>query len=361
VIEQETLPWEIGMVNLQEVLDPLDVVRRLTGHGMQDVYNKIIKRQWTLAAPPLNRVLHAAIRFYHTRQVNLLEEHWRSDLPDLVVSLIPHFNRAILQSLRRLSQSIPFVTVMTDIADYPPHFWIEPQEQYLICGSSRAVEQALALGFPERLIFRTSGMIIHPRFYSSVIVDRALELQMLGLDPSFPTGLVMFGGLGSQAMLEIADRLEEMSSRLQLILICGHNDTLAEALRRQQGRLRKHIVGFTTDVPHYMRLCDFFIGKPGPGSISEALAMHLPVIVERNASTLPQERYNTQWVEEMQVGMVVRSFRFIAAALERILRPEVLSLFRTHAAALNNRAVFEIPSILLQILQGTTRRRLATA
>ncbi len=47
-----------------------------------------------------------------------------------------------------------------------------------------------------------------------------------------------------------------------------------------------------------MHASDFFIGKPGPGSISEALAMKLPVIVERNAWTLPQERYNADWVTE---------------------------------------------------------------
>ena len=33
--------------------------------------------------------------------------------------------------------------------------------------------------------------------------------------------------------------------------------------------------------------------------------MKLPVIVERNAWTLPQERYNADWVRENGVGLVV--------------------------------------------------------
>jgi hypothetical protein len=61
-----------------------------------------------------------------------------------------------------------------------------------------------------------------------------------------------------------------------------------------------------------MALSDFFIGKPGPGSISEALQLHLPVIVECNGKTLPQERYNAEWVAERGFGMVVDSFRKIA-------------------------------------------------
>ena len=58
-----------------------------------------------------------------------------------------------------------------------------------------------------------------------------------------------------------------------------------------------------------MSLADFFIGKPGPGSISEAVAMGLPVIVERNTWTLPQERYNADWVLERNAGLVLPNFR----------------------------------------------------
>ena len=97
-----------------------------------------------------------------------------------------------------------------------------------------------------------------------------------------------------------------------------------------------------------MRLADFFIGKPGPGSISEAIAMKLPVIVESNAWTLPQERYNAEWVREQNVGMVLPSFRGIAKAVEQLLPS--LDQYRARAAAIENRAVFEIPEILERIL-----------
>ncbi len=43
--------------------------------------------------------------------------------------------------------------------------------------------------------------------------------------------------------------------------------------------------------------------------------MKLPVIVERNAWTLPQERYNAEWVLENGVGMVLPGFRDIARAV----------------------------------------------
>ena len=94
-----------------------------------------------------------------------------------------------------------------------------------------------------------------------------------------------------------------------MIAICGRNEKLAAS---DEARCRRgmptHVVGFTSEIPYYMSLSDFFIGKPGPGSISEAIAMKLPVIVERNAWTLPQERYNADWVREKGVGIVVENF-----------------------------------------------------
>jgi len=351
IVTEQQLQCGVHLMNLQELLDSIDPVLKLSGLRLQDLYNWLLKMGWTWGAGMGLRMLQAAIRLYHSSQVRLLEEYWRKNQPTLVVSLIPHFNRAIFQSLRRVTPVTPFVTVLTDLADYPPHFWLEEQEQFVICGSERAVAQARATGLREDQIYQASGMILHPKFYQEIAVDPAAERQRLGLDPDLPTGLIMFGGQGSSVMLKIVRRLEAAKVNLQLIFICGHNERLAAELRRIHGKIRKYVEGFTTEVPYYMRLADFFIGKPGPGSISEALAMKLPVIVERNARTMPQERYNADWVLEKQVGLVVREFGRITETVEELLDPANFARYRSNAAALNNRAVFEIPGMLQEILK----------
>jgi len=349
-IQQQQRPWEVRLVNLQEVLDPLDIFRKLTGRRLQDSYNLMLRKGWTLGTPQMLRALHFLIRLYHPAQVRLLEQYWRQSRPDLAVSLIPNFNRALGESLRRALPGTPLVTILTDLADYPPHFWIERQEQYLICGSEYAVRQARALGHSAERVFRTSGMILHPRFYEPVALDRAAEKERLGLKPDRPTGLVLFGGEGLPVMLKIAQRLERARLDLQLILICGHNEKLRQALLAGRHRLRRLVVGFTDQVRYYMHLADFFIGKPGPGSISEALAMKLPVIVASNAWTMPQERYNARWIRENGFGIVVRSFRHVADAVREMLEPADFQRYRANAASTSNRAVFEIPDILEKIL-----------
>ena len=349
VMERRGEAEGIRLVNLQEVLDEIDVFRKATGIRLQDLYNIALKKGWTLGSAQLLVGMHGVIRLFHRPAVRALEAFWGRERPDLVVSLVPNLNRAMGDALRKLG--IPLATILTDLADYPPHFWMERQEQHFICGTDKAVEQALAMGHrPERL-HRVSGMILNPRFYELPPLDaaeRAAARAKLGFDPQRPVGLVLFGGQGAAVMLEIARRLPQR----QLLAICGHNEKLAGRLRGLPHEAPMFVEGFTREVPRYMQLADYFIGKPGPGSISEAVAMRLPVIVERNASTLPQERYNTEWVREEGVGLVLRNFRGIAPAVERLLAPEAYRSFRAATERIENRAVMEIPAILERIAGG---------
>jgi hypothetical protein len=351
VIDEQNRPpdddeWDVRLVNLQEILGPLDVFRKVTGLELQEIYNQMLARGWTLGSAQGLKFMHGVIRLYHRPAVRMLEKYWASARPDLVVSLVPNFNRALFESVQSTLPEVPYVTILTDIADYPPHFWMEKQEQFLICGSDKAVAQARALGYAEDRIFRASGMILRPTFYQPVTVDRAAERRRIGLDPDRPTGLVLFGGQGSKAMLEIAERLADV----QLILICGKNAGLADRLRALPAKAPRYVEGFTSEIPRYMSLADFFIGKPGPGSISEAVAMGLPVIVERNIWTLPQERYNADWVLERNAGLVLPNFRGIGGAVEELLRD--LPRYRAAVKQIHNRAVFEIPDMLKKILSG---------
>jgi len=353
VIEQQARPWDVRLVNLQEVLDSLDIFRKYLGIRLEDIYNLLLRKGWTLGSAQMLPAMHGIIRLFHRGQVKLLRRFWSTPKPDMVVSLVPNFNRAMFQALSAVDPGIPYVTVLTDLADYPPHFWMERQPQYLICGTDRAVEQARRMGYSSERVFRTSGMILRPRFYEPVEIDRARERERLGLRADLPTGLVLFGGEGSSAMVNIAREIDKAGTPVQLIFICGRNERLRARLDKLRTSFPKYVEGFTSEIPRYMALSDFFIGKAGPGSISEALAMKLPVLVTRNALTLPQERYNADWVLEKDVGLLLPSFRRIGPAIRQLLDPEMFARVRANAAAIENRAVFEIPEILEGIL---TRR-----
>jgi len=351
VIARQQRPWDLEFHCIQDLLDSIDFVRKSVGIPFQDVYNLMLRHGWTFGTAQMVPLMHLLIRLFHRAQVQLLTRHWAAHRPDMVVSLIPHYNRALREALDHAWPGTPFVTILTDIADYPPNFWIEPVDQFLVCGSERAVGQARAMGVPESRIVRTSGMIVHARFYAPPPADRGAGRARLGLRPGLPTGLVMFGGEGSTDMVKIARALDKAANQVQLIVLCGRNEAVRREIDALPRRIPMFVEGFTRDVPRYMALADFFIGKPGPGSISEALAMGLPVIVERNSWTLAQERYNADWIEEQGVGMVIRNFSRISRAVRELLEPERYRRYRERTAATRNNAVFEIPGILEDILE----------
>ncbi len=354
VISQQQRDWQIELIQFQDLTDRLDFLRKLTGIRIQQQYNILLQNGWTLGSTQLLRVLQMTIRIFHRPLVNLLEKFWREKPADLLISVIPHFNRQICESWTKVYPGRPFVTIITDLADYPPRFWIERiKDQYVIAGTEKAADQARAMGHDDAHIFQTSGMILRPDFHVEDNSDPVALRREMGLREDLPTAVVLFGGRGSKVMYDITEKLDAAGLPLQLILICGRNEELAAKLRARQWNMPIHVVGFTKEVHKLMRAADFLIGKPGPGSIAEAMVRRLPVLIECNAWTLPQERYNAHWVKEKGVGIVLKSFKKVVGGVKRMLEPATLAEFRKNVAAQENRAVFEIPEILAKLLGET--------
>jgi UDP-N-acetylglucosamine:LPS N-acetylglucosamine transferase len=351
VIGEQQRDWQVELIQFQDLTDRLDILRKLTGIRIQQQYNILLQNGWTLGTTYLLRILQTTIRLFHRPLTNLLERFWREHPADLLVSVIPHFNRQICESWNMVYPGRPFVTIITDLADFPPRFWIEPiKEQYVIAGTEKAAEQARAMGHDEAHIFLTSGMILRPDFYVEDNSDPVALRREMGLREDLPTAIVLFGGHGSKVMYDITEKLDAAGLPLQLILICGRNEELAAKLRARQWKMPIHVVGFTKEVNKLMRAADFLIGKPGPGSIAEAMVRKLPVLIECNAWTLPQERYNAEWVKEKGVGIVLNSFQEVVTGVQKMLEPAALAEFRKNVSLQDNRAVFEIPEILARLL-----------
>lgn len=379
VLKDQYQTWKIKPVDLQKVLEPIDPIYRMTQRltpslkkivlpfdpefacapiQAQTLYNTALKRGLTHGFDLMLPALKKWIKNNGPEIEAVLQDYWErpdTDKPDLVVSLIPNFNGVIYRALGAVHPHIPYVTIMTDIVDTPPCFWMEDQDQTIVCGSQKAFDQAVKTGFyDQENIVNVSGMILKQDFYRP-LSSYALTRESINLDPFKPTALIMFGGNGSMAAQDIVKRLSRLSPPMQFIVLCGRNKLLVEKL---QGRKDCHAVGFVSNVADYMRLADFFIGKPGPGSISEALHMGCPVIVEDNTSTMPQERPNAVWVSDNGVGIVVKSFKRDAAQAAQQMLSNLPALKQNIVANLKeNRAVFEIASLLPMVMSRVKKER----
>lgn len=354
VIAQQYPSWTVHSLNISKaIFDPLDPLYQLTGlQGEKLFYNDlIITKGWTWFYPITIFLARLRIWGLYSRARQRLQHYWVDQQPDLVVSTIPLYNKLLWESLKLAKPETPFATLLSDLSDVPPHHYIEPLEQFVICPTQEAVQQAKKIGIAHNNIFQTSGLSLLPKFYETAPIDIASERQKLGLKPDQLTGLVFFGSQGSKIMLSIARCLEQLHHNVQLIFLCGHNEKVATLLRHSSSRLVQYVENFTQDVPYFMRLSNFFIGKPGAISISEAIAMHLPVIVECNQRTVSHEKVNVNWIRQYQLGLTVENFHSVDKAVEEMLNPAVFQRLCHNTAALKNRAAFEIPEILEKIIK----------
>ncbi len=357
--EETGAGFELRVESFQQVLLALDPLRRTSGLSLEDAYNLILRRRWNVLMVPLLRLMHGAIRLRRRAIVRELAS-WlaRRERPAAIVSVMPNFNSIIAEALRAVHPGAPLVVVLTDFADFPPRFWIEPGLDRLVVATDEARAQALALGIEPERIERVSGMVLHPRFYRSTSPDARARLRASELRVSPQTFVVMllFGGKGSPEMAPLAQGLLVADPALHVLAVCGENPALTERMRALEvgagGRLTS--LGFTDRVAELLAASDLLVTKPGPGSLAEAFHARRPVVVTRNLQTIPQERFNADFVSSRGLGRVVRHWREIPAAVVGLQRdPAERAAIAARLTALpENRAVYEVIDVISRAVLG---------
>ena len=353
-VEETCAPIRLRVESFQQTLLPLDVLKRLTGLSLEDAYNLILRRHWSAFMVPLLRVMHAGIRVRRGGIVRTLAGWLRAQpRPAAVVSVFPNFNGILVDAIAASHPGVPLVVVLTDLADFPPRFWIEPGIDRVVVATDEARRQALAIGIPEPRITRVSGMVLHPWFHRAGGNDGGPRLRAeLGMATGDFVVTLLFGGKGSPEMLPLAGRLLAADPTQRLVAISGDNPRLHERLAAlaagSGGRLAA--LGFTDRVADVLEATDVLVTKPGPGSLSEAFQHRVPVVVTRNVHTIPQERFNTDFVRDRGLGTVVRHWREIPEAVGRLRAdPARREAIRARLAALpGNRAVYEVVDAIVR-------------
>ena len=361
--EEREAPFRFRVVSFQQTLLPLDVLKRATGVSLEDAYNHILRWHANALMVPLLRLMHAGIRVRRRAIVRTLAGWLRAQpRPAAVVSVFPNFNGVMRDAIREALPGVPLVVVLTDLADFPPRFWIEPGLDRVVVGTDEARAQAVAIGIPAARLSRVSGMVLHPRFYRAGGPEaRARARAELALGDGDFAVTLLFGGKGSPEMAPLAERLLEADPAFRVVAICGENPGLVERLApleaRAGGRLLR--LGFTDRVAEILAASDLLVTKPGPGSLSEAFHQRVPVVVTRNIHTIPQERFNTDFVRARGLGLVVPHWREIPAAVLGLFRDTAgRASMRDRIAALPpNRAVFEVIDVIAGEVGATPSSR----
>ncbi len=199
--------------------------------------------------------------------------------PDLIVANHGWLTTVFALARARHGLSTPVVIFATEPFDASA-LWAEPASGRVLAPSLAAKEDLVRLGVPATNV-RVVGYPVGQRFLAPP--TQAEARARLGLPEGRFTALLSLGaeGLAGEATA-VAERI--LASGSGLIAVAGRNAALKarldELAERRPGLLP---FGFTSDMPVLLAAADVVVGKAGPASTMEALAVGRPVLATAHA------------------------------------------------------------------------------
>ncbi|WP_027415871.1 MGDG synthase family glycosyltransferase [Aneurinibacillus terranovensis] len=266
--------------------------------------------------------------------------------PRVVVNTFPLAAGAV-SVLKELGlTNIPSVTIITDYTEH--NSWIHPHTNHYIVGSETVGQNLKHLGISDANISVT-GIPIRPAFGMSY--RSTALMQKYNINPCVPTLLMMGGGWGIMGDgIESFLALDQLPQPVQLIIVCGNNHRLKKQLDKalKYSKHRVLITGHVNYIHELMAISDILITKPGGLTVSEAIAMELPMLLYK--PLLGQEQDNARLLLELGVALQTENTADMLTKLSEMLAdPQRLALMRNHAKKINQKhAVFDALDVILQ-------------
>lgn len=346
--------YRVSLINPYKALIPhLDIFARFGPRSGEDVYNEVILRR--------GRTRLACWLFYAGLKLNyvafeapatrILARHFEAIEPDIALSVMPLSNRVLLDALARfratrLTGRLPEGAVLiTDWSELARGVWFPNRDDYhAICGTEEAAAGARRQRRLAPRVHTMGGLLVRPEFAAAAA--RPAQREALGLDPGRPVVTVLYGAQGSERMVDLAKEMAQVPHRAQVVFLCGRNDAVADRIGSLDLPYPAHVMGFTDRVPEYLSVSDLFVGKPGPGSVSEATALGVPVLLDRSLA-LPQEAAVLRHVLDEGLGQAFASLEEF-----RALYAGALSDGRPRPPCVPNTSNTDIVTILDKIASG---------
>lgn len=232
--------------------------------------------------------------------------------PLLVVSNHGLITTGLAEAKRLFGLRVPVLTFATEVFDISA-YWAEPRADGVIAASEDGRRRLVRFGMPEEKI-TVIGRPIRQAFLNAPAKPEARK--SLGLEERF-TCLVSFGGEGVGANPRgTVSALLDSDVALQVVAITGRNEALKRELRTLQppgSGLR--VEGFVENMAEYLAASDLFVGKAGPSSVYEALAVGRPVLATGYAGL--NELGVARYIEREGLGCYVATTAALVGEVRR--------------------------------------------
>lgn len=273
--------------------------------------------------------------------------------PDAIICTHPFACGAAAYLKRTHRITIPLIGVITDFAVH--RFWCYSETDLYFVATSE-LKQELAMHGIDQAHIHATGIPIDPKFnHLPAPPDQAAVRQALGFTNNHPVILIMGGALGMGDLEQAVLAIDALPQPLNLVVVAGRNATLRRSLLAKAQDLVHpvKVIGYTRHISELMAAANLLITKPGALTISEALSMHLPMLL---CQAIPgQEEENAAYLTREGAALWTQNSHSLADTMSDLLtKPEQLGHMRDRAALLARPAAAQtIADIVWQNLFST--------
>lgn len=246
--------------------------------------------------------------------IGALKDIIRAEKPDAVINTFPM--QAMPELRKQTGIDIPIFTVLTDFALHDR--WIHPEIDKYFVANEELKAAIMNKGIPADHI-KVTGIPLRKAFCQPY--NRSAIYKRYGLDPAKKIVLIMAGAYGVlQSLKKMCQALLELDDT-QILLVCGKNESLKEKIQASfEHNPRLHIFGFIEHIQELMVVSTCMVTKAGGITLSEALALRVPVIVFR---PLPgQEKENAFFLARQGAALIAEQIEGLVKQVRRVLDNE---------------------------------------
>jgi len=309
----------------EETLASLDPIRKFTVHGMdgEEMYNFLLSKDVPWVTNKFYEFGLQAINRHRKRIEKLIEQHIIRTKPCLVISVIPMFNYEMASICHR--HDIPFLLMAPDlnIENYfskPVTSDFKNMHIFLPFDDKECMRLASKVGI-ESYMIRGIGLPLRPEFYAQEEKDIEAIKKDFDIPAGKPVVMMLMGGAGSGKMFNYIRALGEVKEPIHLVLCVGRNERIMKKIKRASlpPHITLSVVRFTKRISDLMAASDLLITKSGPTTISEAIAMRLPLLLDNTTTVLELEKMHLDFVEDKQIGQNLSRFKDLPRSINAML------------------------------------------
>lgn len=310
-----------------KVIHPIDQIHFFGIPLKEDIYNAMLSNGWIRSMNFMSR--HLAPYMFRSNKdkiIQLMSGYIEEEKPDIIISLIPFINYPASEAAK--NYHVPYLLVTTDydlknwVLDLKeithPDFKVTigtdlPSTKDRLIKHGIPKESIEIIGLPLRLDFLKSKSLAELKDSYKVPENKHVVL-------------IIMGGSGSKSAFQYAKRIAAMDLSVHLIVCTGKDEKLKKKLKKV--RLHRNnsilVMGFTEKISDLMAISDLIITKPGPGTINEAIALHIPMLLDGTMTPLYWEKANMELVSRYGIGARIDKYQDTKNLLKEFLNDQTL-------------------------------------